>query len=191
MRRDSETGEFELVLGNGQLLSGLFIVVLLFAVFFALGYVVGQNSPRSAKLAEAGAAPAAERPQPLTQQQPSTPPGTAGVETPSSTPADADASAQAAPTGPSATTPEGGPVSSAPAAETEEPAVGFYWQVMALKQPDAEVVARTLKDKGFPAQLAPGRNNLMRVLVGPYNDMGAMSKSKTALENLGFHPIKK
>ena len=46
MRRDSETGEFELVLGNGQLLSGLFIVVLLFAVFFALGYVVDRKSTR-------------------------------------------------------------------------------------------------------------------------------------------------
>jgi len=37
MRRDGETGEFELVLGNGQLLSGLFIVVLLFAVFLPSG----------------------------------------------------------------------------------------------------------------------------------------------------------
>ena len=53
--RNNETGEFELVVGNKQLLSGFFIVVLLFAVAFAMGYVVGQNSPRSAKLAsEAG-----------------------------------------------------------------------------------------------------------------------------------------
>src|ERR1700681_3805032 len=49
--RNNETGEFELVVGNRQLLSGFFIVVLLFAVAFAMGYVVGQNSPRSAKLA--------------------------------------------------------------------------------------------------------------------------------------------
>src|SRR5213076_1890996 len=49
--KNSETGEFELVVGNKQLLSGFFIVVLLFAVAFAMGYVVGQNSPRSAKLA--------------------------------------------------------------------------------------------------------------------------------------------
>ena len=49
--RNNETGEFELVVGNRQLLSGFFIVVLLFAVAFAMGYVVGQNSPRSAKAA--------------------------------------------------------------------------------------------------------------------------------------------
>jgi cell division septation protein DedD len=62
---------------------------------------------------------------------------------------------------------------------------------MALKQADAEVVVRSLKDKGFPALATPGRNNLTRVLVGPYDDMAAMSKAKTALENAGFHPIKK
>src|SRR5512132_2265197 len=48
--KNNETGEFELVVGNRQLLSGFFIVVLLFAVAFAMGYVVGQNSPRTAKL---------------------------------------------------------------------------------------------------------------------------------------------
>src|SRR4051794_29426234 len=48
--RNNETGEFELVVGNRQLLSGFFIIVLLFAVAFAMGYVVGQNSPRSSKV---------------------------------------------------------------------------------------------------------------------------------------------
>ena len=55
--RNNETGEFELVVGNKQLLSGFFIVVLLFAVAFAMGYVVGQNTQRPAKLAsDSGAA---------------------------------------------------------------------------------------------------------------------------------------
>src|SRR5258707_15481792 len=49
--RNNETGEFELVVGNRQLLSGFFIVVLLFGVAFAMGYVVGQNSPRSVRMA--------------------------------------------------------------------------------------------------------------------------------------------
>src|ERR1022692_2352069 len=52
--RNNETGEFELVVGNKQLLSGFFIVVLLFAVAFAMGYVVGQNTQRPAKLASEG-----------------------------------------------------------------------------------------------------------------------------------------
>jgi len=37
-------GEYELVLGNRQLLSAFFIVVILFGVFFTMGYVVGRNS---------------------------------------------------------------------------------------------------------------------------------------------------
>ena len=200
MKRDGETGEFELVLGNAQLLSGLFVVVLLFAVFFALGYVVGQNSPRSVKLPETAATGQGDRPQPVTATQQPAPPGAAGVETPATQPA-ADANAntagQAQPNPPANAAPEATPAPTtaptpAPAAsEVEEPAPGAYWQVMALKQADAEVVVRSLKDKGFSATTAPGRNNLTRVLVGPYKDTASMSKAKTALENAGFHPIKK
>jgi cell division septation protein DedD len=50
---------------------------------------------------------------------------------------------------------------------------------------------QTLKDKGFPAALSPGPNNLTRVLVGPYTDTAAMGRAKTALENAGFHPVRK
>ena len=57
--RNNETGEFELVVGNRQLLSGFFIVVLLFAVAFAMGYIVGQNSPRSANCSRKPASAAA------------------------------------------------------------------------------------------------------------------------------------
>jgi cytoskeletal protein RodZ len=40
----NEDGEFELVLGNRQLLSVFFIVVALMGVFFAIGYILGRNS---------------------------------------------------------------------------------------------------------------------------------------------------
>src|SRR6266404_6365719 len=40
----TDEGEFELVLGNRQLLSGFFIVVVLFGVFFTMGYIVGRHS---------------------------------------------------------------------------------------------------------------------------------------------------
>src|SRR5579864_6864695 len=46
----NETGEFELVLGNRQLLSGFAVVAILFGVFFAMGYIVGRNSTPSAHL---------------------------------------------------------------------------------------------------------------------------------------------
>ena len=41
---EMEGSEFELVLGNKQLLSVFFIVVILLGIFFTMGYVVGRNS---------------------------------------------------------------------------------------------------------------------------------------------------
>src|SRR4051794_13723889 len=54
----NEEGEFELVLGNRQLLSGFFIVVILFGVFFTMGYIVGRHSTPTLA---AGQAPTAAR----------------------------------------------------------------------------------------------------------------------------------
>ena len=40
----NDDGEFELILGNRQLMSVFFIVVILLGVFFTMGYIVGRNS---------------------------------------------------------------------------------------------------------------------------------------------------
>ena len=37
-------GEFELVLGNKQLLSVFFLFVMLLGLFFTMGYIIGRNS---------------------------------------------------------------------------------------------------------------------------------------------------
>ena len=60
-----------------------------------------------------------------------------------------------------------------------------------MNQESARDLVQTLKDKGFPASLSPGPNNLTRVLVGPYTDTAAMGRAKTALENAGFQPVRK
>lgn len=46
----NEDGEMELVLGNRQLLSVLFVLVVLLGVFFTMGYIVGRNNPSEEKL---------------------------------------------------------------------------------------------------------------------------------------------
>lgn len=46
----NEDGEMELVLGNRQLLSVLFILVVLLGVFFTMGYIVGRNNPSDSTL---------------------------------------------------------------------------------------------------------------------------------------------
>ena len=200
---NSETGEYELVVGNKQLLSGFFIVVVLCAVAFAMGYVVGQNSPRGAKLGGEPAAAAANaadgRPQPASpapvpvasnppasQPEASSPPPADSASTP---PAD---SAPPQPTTQPAR--DASPPAAAPpaAAEPAQPPAGAFWQVFATKnQESARDLLQTLKDKGFPVQLSPGPDNLTRVLVGPYTDTASMGKAKTALENAGFRPVRK
>jgi len=191
---NNETGEFELVLGNRQLLSGFFIVALLFGVAFAMGYIVGRNSAPSAKLqaeAASGTTAGESRPAPAPPAEPVKAP-----EEPAPQPSDADAQppsdAPAQPTtqpareGPSAAPPEPAPTDAG-----AEPAPGNYWQVIATQQAQAEIVAKALKDKGFPTSLGPGPNNLVRVLVGPYPDIQTLGRAKSELENAGFRPILK
>jgi cell division protein FtsN len=43
----NEDGDFELVLGNRQLLSVFFILVVLLGIFFTMGYILGRNPPSS------------------------------------------------------------------------------------------------------------------------------------------------
>jgi len=197
--RNRETGEFEIIVGNRQLLSGFFIVALLFAVSFAMGYVVGQNSRGQAKMAANSPAPvplaSGDRPQPAMPAPvvPATDPAPA-------TDANAAPAGGAPPSGEGSTQPTTQPARD-PSAPPPPAAVavnaapeappGSFWQVMAVAQPDAEVVVRTLKDKGFPAVMSQGPNNLVRVLVGPYSDTASMGKAKTELENAGFRPIRK
>jgi cell division septation protein DedD len=181
--RNNETGEFELVVGNRQLLSGFFIVALLFAVAFAMGYVVGQNSPRSTKaMAESSPAPVspADSVRPSASTAPPPQPAPAPV---ADAPAAPPAEARPEPT----TQPAREPDASTPA----ELPPGSYWQVIAVAQQEAEVIYKTLKDRGFPTVMSPGPKNLVRVLVGPYNDTQSMGKAKTDLENAGFHPFRK
>src|ERR1035437_2525886 len=201
--RNNETGEFELVVGNRQLLSGFFIVVLLFAVAFAVGYVVGQNTQRPVKLASDGggastaagnaANPAAtdSRPQPASPAPPapapSTPPApdaAAGQQPPSDSASAAVPQPTTQPTAQPTTQPArasqpstGEKPAAAPAATgvvgASELPPGSFWQAIAVKPEVAEAIRQTLKDKGFPVSLTPGSRNLTRVLVGPYSDNSA------------------
>ena len=204
--RNNETGEFELVVGNKQLLSGFFIVVLLFAVAFAMGYVVGQNTQRPAKLASEGApANTAVNTTADPRPQPSSP----VPVPPPATPAAPDASAGQQPSPDTATRPTTQPTTQpaqgSPPAAVEKPATapattgivasselppGSFWQVLAVKPEVAEAIRQALKDKGFQVALTPGTNNLTRVLVGPFNDSPSLGRAKTALETAGFQPVR-
>lgn len=195
--RTNETGEFELVVGNRQLLSGFFIIVLLFAVAFAMGYVVGQNSPRSSKLEVAATATPVPVPTPAqdTGRSAAAPPAATETAPPAANPGESAPPPDGANAAPPAAAPENAaaapPASDAAGESGGAPALaaGSYWQAIAVPQADAEVIASSLKEKGLPIVLTPGTRNLTRVLVGPYPDKQSLGRAKTDLENAGFHPF--
>ena len=200
MARNDE-GEFELVLGNRQLLSVFFIVVVLLGVFFTMGYIVGRNSSAetAARLAQtpgqplvveselAQAEPAAAEPAAEPPAQPARPP----VEPPPETTAASKPSPSPPP-----------PVRPAPAQETrtapparagtvgEPPPGNTFLQVAATSRPEAEVLAEVLGKRGFQSQIAPVPNqDLVRVLVGPCNTSEELSQTRAKLQDAGFKPF--
>jgi|ERR1035441_4188887 cell division septation protein DedD len=200
--RNKETGEFELVVGDRQLLSGFFIGVLLLAVVFAMGYVLGQNSPRSTKLATEAVATSTgvpSRPQPASPAEPkpgtmaaaaATPPDNAqaGVTTAADAPPEPTTQPAHDPSAPAAAPPPSAPVS---AAEADPPNASYLQVAAQASRSSAEAVMKTLKENGFPVVLRAGPNNLTAVWVGPYIDRKPLAEAKGKLEKAGFNPILK
>ncbi len=206
----NDDGEFELVLGNRQLISVFLIVVILLGVFFSMGYIVGRNSSPSVDTARS------EKPKPdpgsgdtpaqAPGDEPRTPPpndSTADSTTPS-TPPEITKPAQPQQATPAPVKPEPirrevrgkpspSPAPAAPvhAAASGEPSNGQYWQVVATARPDAEIIAEALGKKGFHVVLAPApKDGVFRVLVGPLADAPTQAQTRTGLESAGFkNPI--
>jgi cell division protein FtsN len=203
----NEDGEFELVVGNKQLLSIVFILMVVCGVVFSMGYFVGRaNSgdtpaPAAQQAAsqppgrpQAAGAESAAPPTPEATPDASLPPGDAKATMPE----EASSTKPVASTTPvAAETPVATPPPAAPPKKpaTPPPAVvkagQTYLQVAAVKKPQAEMLVEVLKEKGFRAvtsPLAPG-GELYRALVGPLRDASEVARTKADLENAGFKPI--
>ena len=187
----NEDGEFELILGNRQLLSVFFIVVILLGVFFTMGYIVGRNSaPLGADLASAS------RPTPVVEEAPSRP-----AEIP---PAEAAARVETTPQAPVATEPQKPEHEPQPAkptaaravaaakatkspAKTDPVAGQTYLQLAATSQHEADIMVDVLQKKGFKAMAAEieEKPGTFRVLVGPVQDPTA-NKLRADLQSSGF-----
>jgi cell division septation protein DedD len=196
----NEEGEFELILGNRQLISVFLIVVILLGVFFSMGYIVGRNSAPTASADTARNSKVSDLPPPILETPtPATPPAPAEraqTSTPKST-HPAQPEKQSSPP-PVAVVKPSKPSPAAPAAPTRaassfsgDPSPGDYWQVVATSRPDAEIITETLAKKGFHAVLAPApKEGIFRVLVGPLKDSGTQAQTRTQLEAAGFkNPI--
>jgi cell division septation protein DedD len=192
--RNKETGEFELVVGDKQLLMGFFIGVLLLGVVFAMGYVLGRGTPRSASVGpETVAIPTNTAPAVQASSQPSPvkpdanpPVMNPDVGHPEESPAAEKAPQPSTVPAKEATAPEPPAPKAQAAAPPDEPAPGTYWQVLAGSHTSAEAMSQTLKSRGFPVVTKPGRDNLTLVWVGPYADKTSLTKAKKQLEDAGM-----
>ena len=139
--RNEETGEYELVVGDKHLQGVFFGGLLLLAVVFGLGYMLGQSSRQSTKLSadtRAANPPAATpdvRSQPVSPAMP-TPADTsqaANPETKASPPADAAWAGTTPPVEaqpqPNTQPPRSASELAAPAPKAAESVAGSYWQV--------------------------------------------------------------
>jgi cell division septation protein DedD len=208
----NEEGEFELVLGNRQLMSVFLIVVVLLGVFFSMGYIVGRNSSSAVTDTARNEKP---KPDPDADSSdnsdgpPAAADSTPQQPAPQSTPPQIAKPVQTQPPAPLIAKPKPEPVhakevkpkpspSPSPAAPpvhaaaSGEPSGGQYWQVVATVRPDAEIIAEALGKKGFHAVLAPtpNKDGIFRVLVGPLPDAATQAQTRTGLESAGFkNPI--
>jgi cell division septation protein DedD len=173
MARNNE-GEFEMVLGNRQLLSMFFLVVVLFGVFFSLGFMVGKSVGPGQTLA---AQPAATEPAP---------------------PAASETAAPARPVEAAQTEPV---VKFEPASKPVEKAAtppplvarDIHLQLAAVRvKEDAEALVDTLRKKGYAVQLnSQTRDGWNRVIVGPFPTDRAAQDMKAKLEKDGYKSILK
>jgi len=202
----NDDGEFELILGNRQLLSVFFIVVVLLGVFFTMGYIVGRSStpgtgqeiatarkPTTKPLVIDGPgsvpSPAAQPPAaatptpPVKETQPAPPPETKKK----AEPVKAEPPPREVPK-PKQIEKAAPPPAPAPAAKGAPPASGqTYLQLAATSQREGDIMVDVLQKKGFKARAAeiPEKPGTFRILVGPL-DSGDMNKMRSDLQAAGF-----
>lgn len=190
----TDEGEFELVLGNRQLISVFLIVVILLGVFFSMGYIVGRNSAPVATEARN-----TQPPRPIVVEQPARTPNkdaepTAPIEpAPQTTtpPPTAEKKELVKPPPAAAPAPEKKvPPPSEPAASgiVEQPPAGRYWQVVSTSRHEAEIESSAIVRKGLRSIVtpAPKKEGYFRVLVGPLGNAADVAKTRTELEAMGF-----
>ena len=210
----------EITLGTAKLLGLFFGLVIVCAVFFALGYTLGRKSDLG--LTAAGTLPPLQtssnglKPAGSASPQPA-PPMTfyKAVEqkgaNPQLTPAPADAASSnpAATSQPSASSPgASSAAASSPGASPAQtqssqtttppdpmaalPTSAYFVQVAAVtKQEDADALVDALKKKQYPAFVANSTDKLFRVQVGPFADIKDAEAMRSRLTSDGYNPIVK
>jgi len=195
VEREKKGGHYEMTLENRHLLGVFFAVVLLCAIFFTLGFVLGRNQavakvPASPPQKPSAPAPAAspapddlsfyERVEgkPPAETLPATKP--AESKPPAAKPAESKPTTTAA-------KPAAAPAKPAAAKET------YYLQVAAVTQEaEAQRLVGELKKRGFSSVIIPpSADRFYRVQVGPLESAELADAAQQRLEAQGFRQILK
>jgi DedD protein len=196
----------EITLGTAKLLGLFFGLVVVCAVFFALGYMLGRKSdgavsaaaggtlqtlPGGTKPGSSASTPAmtfykaVEQKDANAQLTPASENLNASGTATGQTSEAQGATAEASKTGQAAT-------SADPAAPA--PGTAYLVQVAAVsKQDDADALVDALKKKQYPAFVAENSatDKLFRVQVGPFSDIKAAESMRSRLVDDGYNPILK
>lgn len=181
----NEDGEFELILGNRQLLSVFFIVVIMLGVFFTMGYIVGRNAtpvtPEVASIPATDNTPhAVELPAKIPEPAPAPP-----AETAPQQPASVAHEPEREPEPAKAERPERTRTKSA---GNNRPVAGqTYLQLAATSRHEADIMVDVLRKKSFRAMASEieEKPGTFRVLVGPVTDT-TTNKMRADLQGAGF-----
>jgi cell division septation protein DedD len=166
----NQDGEYELILGNHQLLGVFFMVIVLLGVFFAMGYLVGRNSTPTVT---ADATPHKADSKPLVVDSPG-PPAREASPDPDPAPRQPVSTQPQTPSEPTrADIPTHTTTPKPTATSGGQPTPGTYLQLSATTQKaEADLMVDILRKKKFPALVAeiPELPGTFRVLVGPLAD---------------------
>jgi len=203
----NDDGEFELVLGNRQLLSVFFLVIVLLGLFFTMGLIMGRSSGINtvAEMKKVDNAPTSN---PIVVDDGGTRPSAAAAVVPKETPK-ADPPARTEPERkkeaevkteakkepePKKEEPKRAEVKKPeppPAPAGGAPPPGTYWQVAAVKRQEAEIVSSLVGKRGYRVYLVPLKegSDTLRVLVGPAANKEQQNKMAEDLRAEGFKPF--
>ena len=188
--------DVEIDLGTGRLLGLFFGLVVICALFFALGFSLGKNSAPQPAVAEiVPTANNAPRPKAASATPPA-PAAPAGSDelTFYKRVGQKDPNAQLAPEAPPAPAPPAEQAAAKAAPEMPRSSGTYTVQVAAVtKQEDAQALVGALKKKNYPVfvnNTTPG-DKLFHVQVGPFADLTQAEDMRTRLAGDGYNPIVK
>lgn len=201
-----DDGEFELILGNKQLLSVLFIVIILLGVFFTMGFLAGRSTGSGTQVAKnrpADQTPlSVDAPNPSREQIPTATepaPAEKAPERASETPVEPPPVREERAETPKREAPKREePKKEAHKAETPSrgqggyiatPPSGTYLQAAATRRAEAESMLGAISGKtGMRGYVTPSPKSteLYRVLIGPLGSNEVIASTRVKLNELGI-----